>query len=188
MTNIQAKAHLSDGDVVPVVTYLYDVLRTKAPLHDSIQRGDWYQEISIIVLTKSTEALICENSLGFLYTCVENKMRSQVRHWLAERKITEDLLHLVVGFDNYLNTKGFDEACWEKVLRLTQEQIREKPKQKHDFYNTLVHFILFDDQAARAKLLSQVSSGHLTREKKVVKGMLKKSIEKVLVEEGLWYS
>ena len=91
------------------------------------------------------------------------------------------------GFDSYVNTKGFDEACWEKVLRLTQSQISEKPEEKQDFYHTLVRLIIYDDQGARTKLLSMASTSRLSRGKQVVRGMLKKSIETVLIQEGLWY-
>ena len=74
MTNVEARVHLMSGDTIPVVSYLYNTLRTKAPVNNAVQQKDWYQEISIIVILKRLDALNVDNSLGILYTCVSNKM------------------------------------------------------------------------------------------------------------------
>ena len=79
MTSFEAKVLLTGGETATIATYLFDTLKEKMPTDGVTQYSDWFQEINIILLTKRIEAINAEDTLGYLYTTVYNKIKDEYK-------------------------------------------------------------------------------------------------------------
>lgn len=186
MTSFEAKVLLTGGETATIATYLFDTLKEKMPTDGVVQYSDWFQEINIILLTKRIEAINAEDTLGYLYTSVYNKIKDEYKKNEYMKKAIKELLALISGFDHYLNTKVFDETCWDRVLRLTEDKISKEVPEKQSLYKDLTQMILYDDRNIRKKLLGTMSHTTLFRERSEVKGLLTESVKEVVKQEGAW--
>lgn len=182
MTVIEAQVYLVNGDTEVISAYLHSVLRTKLPVNAVTQDSDWFQIINLLVINRRMDAILSNNCLGFLYTCAYNQILDMYRKNDLDKKAVENLTYLVSGFDHYLNTKGFEEDCLEKIIRLTQHKIKQEPSGYHARYEHIADMILQGKD--KTPLLEEISAATFNRGKSTVTNIIKESVAKVMEHIG----